>query len=169
MQYCYCLFCETRKCKEVAYSLERSGVDCAFSPQIVKRQRKKGENVEIMLDLLPGYVFAFTRDRVEDISLFRVDGVIRLLGFSEVGYCLIGDDMTFALGLLARKGIIDAIKLVSIGDRIKLADDLFYGCEGEIVQIDYRKQRAKVVFSFGGSAFSSWISCDVIDSAGFFG
>lgn len=48
MQYCYCLFCETKRCKKVASVLEMSGISRAFSPQIVKRQRKNGKNVELL-------------------------------------------------------------------------------------------------------------------------
>ena len=67
--------------------------------------------------------------------------------------------------LLKRKGLVDVIKAIRIGDTVKLVDDLFYGCEAEIVQIDYRKQRAKIVFILAGISCSSWIACDVIDSA----
>ena len=67
--------------------------------------------------------------------------------------------------LLKRNGVVDVIKVIRIGDTVKVVDDLFYGCEAEIVQIDYRKQRAKLVFTFAGTSCSSWIACDVIDSA----
>lgn len=169
MQYCYCLFCETSKCKKVASLLERSGIDCAFSPQIIKRQRKKGENIDMMFDLLPGYVFAFTCNPLKDISLLRVEGVIKLLGVPEYGYCLEGEDQAFALELLKRNGIVDVIQAIRIGDTVKLVGDLFYGFEGEIAQIDYRKQRAKVVFSFAGTSCSSWVACDVIESVDILG
>ncbi len=34
--YTYCLFCETQKCKAIAYQLELRGIaDRAFSPQII--------------------------------------------------------------------------------------------------------------------------------------
>lgn len=165
MYSCYCLFCETLKCKKVAALLERSGIDYAFSPQIIKRQRRKGTNIDIMFDLLPGYVFAFTSSPLKDAATLRVDGVIKLLGIPECGYCLTGEDQAFALELLKRKGLVDVIKAIRIGDRVKLVDDLFYGCEAEIVQIDYRKQRAKIVFIFAETSCSSWIACDVIDSA----
>lgn len=86
MRYCYCLFCETTKCKKVASLLERSGIDYAFSSQIIKRLRKKGENVDVMFDLLLGYVFAFTCSPLKDAAILRVDGVIKLLGVPEYGY-----------------------------------------------------------------------------------
>lgn len=118
-----------------------------------------------MFDLLPGYVFAFTYSPLKDASLLRVDGVIKLFGVPEYGYCLEGEDWAFVLELLKHNGVVDVIKAIRIGDTVKLVDDLFYGCEGEIVQIDCRKQRAKVVFSFARIACSSWVACDVIDSA----
>lgn len=165
MQCCYCLFCETIKCKNVVSLLERSGICHAFSPQIIKRQRKVGKNIEMAFDLLPGYVICFTNSPLKDASLLIIDGVIKLLGVSEYGYCLDGNDQAFALELLKRGGKVDVIKAIRVGDTVKLVDGLFYGCEGEIVQIDYRKQRAKVTFSFAGASCSSWVACDVIDSA----
>ena len=119
----------------------------------------------MMFDLLPGYVFAFTCSPLKDAAILRVDGVIKLLGIPECGYCLTGEDQAFALELLKRNGVVDVIKVIRIGDTVKVVDDLFYGCEAEIVQIDYRKQRAKLVFTFAGTSCSSWIACDVIDSA----
>lgn len=169
MYSCYCLFCETLKCKKVAFLLEKSGIDHAFSPQIIKRQRKQGKNIDLMFDLIPGYVFAFTCSPLKDAAILRVDGVIKLLGVPEYGYCLDGEDHAFALELLKRNGIVDVIKAIRIGDTVKLVDDLFYGCEAEIVQIDYRKQRAKVVYSFAGLFCSSWVACDVIDSVDILG
>ena len=80
--YAYCLFCETQRCKPIAYLLERYGIaDRAFSPQIIKRRRVKGKNVDCPYDLLPGYVFLFSETPLEDFSPFRgITGIIRRIG-----------------------------------------------------------------------------------------
>lgn len=163
MQYCYCLFCETKRCKKVASVLEMSGISRAFSPQIVKRQRKNGKNVELLFDFLPGYIFAFTNTPINDVSLLRIDGVIRVLGKPSQRYCLQGEDRTFALNLLKKNGIIDAIRILRTGDNVMFSVESFFGSEGTIVQIDYRKQRAKVMFPFAGTSCSSWVACSIID------
>ena len=42
-----------------------------------------GKNIELMFDLLPGYVFAYASQPVKEMSQLKVDGVIRLLGSPE--------------------------------------------------------------------------------------
>lgn len=162
MQYCYCLFCETIICKKVAYRLEQSGIDIAFSPQIVRRQRKEGKNIEIMFDLLPGYVFAYSTQPVKGLSQLKVEGVIKVLGSPENEYCLRDEDLFFALRLLERNGFIDVLNVLRIGDTVMIADNLFSGCEGKVVEIDFRKQRAKVLFDFAGASWNCWVACNVV-------
>lgn len=146
MEYVYCLFCETRRCSAVAELLQGKVVDRAFSPQIVKRQRKAEENIDMLYDLLPGYVFAYSNTELSNISVLRVDGVIRILGSSDNGYCLSGAEKDFADGLLEREGRIDVMKVIRVGDMVFLEDELFSGQRGKILEIDYRKQRAKLSF-----------------------
>ena len=40
--HAYCLFCLTQRCRAIAKLMEIRGVDRAFSPQIIRKQRKKG-------------------------------------------------------------------------------------------------------------------------------
>lgn len=162
MEYVYCLFCETRRCRAVAERLQEKVVDIAFSPQIVKRQKKAGKNIDMLYDLLPGYVFAYTNTELSNISVLRVDGVIRILGSSNDGYCLSGADKDFANGLLEREGRIDVMKVIRVGDTVLLEDELFFGQKGKILEIDYRKQRAKIEFSFMNTTCYSWVGCDII-------
>ena len=162
MEYVYCLFCETRRCQAIADQLQGKVADRAISPQIVKRQRKNGVSVDMLYDLLPGYVFVFSAKAIESIATLRVDGVIRVLGSSENAYCLSGTDKDFANGLLAREGKIGVIKLIRVGDTVSLEDELFSGHRGKITEIDYRKQRAKIEFSFMNTTCYSWVACDTI-------
>lgn len=164
MPYCYCLFCETNKCKKAAFLLERNGIDRAFSPQIVKRQRKNGKNIDMLFDLLPGYVFAYHSERITEPSLLKTDGVIRILGSADDDYCLDGNDLSFANALLERNGVIDVMRILRVGDKVMLSEPLFFGVEGSVVKIDYRKQRAKVEFPFAGALCSTWVACEVVNS-----
>ena len=68
--YVYCLFCRTQRCARIARLMEIRGVERAFSPRILSRQRKAGENVPTEHDLLPGYVFLFSEERLADYSAF---------------------------------------------------------------------------------------------------
>ena len=107
--------------------MEISGIERAFSPQIVRRQRKKGKNIEKMFDLLPGYVFAYSTRPAKGLSQLKVEGVIRVLGFPENDYCLCNEDRFFALRLLEKDGFIDVLNVLRIGDNVKITDNLFFG------------------------------------------
>ena len=164
MEYVYCLFCETRRCQTIASQLQGKVVDIAFSPKVLKRQRKNGKNIDVLFDLLPGYVFAFSSRMLKSTDSLLVDGVIRVLGSSEDGYCLSGADKDFAKGLLSRGGKIDVMKVIRIGETVSLDNELFSEHKGKIIDIDYRKQRAKIEFSFMNTTCYSWVACDIINS-----
>ncbi len=162
MQYVYCLFCETNKCKKVASLLEMKGIDRAFAPQIIKRQRKLGQNVDMRFDLLPGYVFVYSSRKSESVSALRVEGVIRVLGLPEDGFCLRGADLDFAMSLLNKDGILDVMHLIRVGDKVEILDPIFNRCKGSVLHLDYRKQRANIEFAFSGMIFHSWVACDIL-------
>ena len=159
--YAYCLFCQTQRCEVIAKLMEIRGVDRAFSPHIIRKQRKQGVNVERRFDLLPGSVFIYNKDRLTDYRLFYgMNGVIRRVGRREDGYELEGSDLDFAMKLLEKDGLVGTMKICRVGDEVTLEDPLFSGCQGRVVAIDYRKERAKVEFVFDRNSCSSWISLE---------
>ena len=161
--YAYCLFCRTQRCTRIAQLLEIKGADRAFSPKILSKQRKQGQNYDRERDLLPGYVFIFSEDRLINYDLFAgIDGVIRRVGRTETGYELEGADRDFAFGLLEKDGKVGALKMVKLGETVRLEDSLFDGSEGVVTKIDYRKERARVDFRFEGNDCHAWIAIDGI-------
>ena len=82
--YVYCLFCRTQRCARIARLMEIRGVERAFSPKILSKYRKEGRNMDRERDLLPGYVFLFSEERIIDYEMFAgIDGVIRRVGRTE--------------------------------------------------------------------------------------
>lgn len=161
--YVYCLFCVTQRCKVIARLMEIRGAVRAFSPQIVRRQRKKGVNEEVRYDLLPGYVFVFSEERMVDYQqFFGMDGVIRRVGRQQTGYELEGPDLDFAMKLFEKDGLVGAMRTYHVGDEVRLEDPLFNGCQGKVTRIDYRKQRARVDFIFDKIACHTWIALDCV-------
>ena len=161
--YAYCLFCQTQRCARIAQLLEIRGMHRAFSPQILQKQRVKGENIKRFVDLLPGYVFVFSEERLTDYAVFfGIDGVIRKVGQADEWYELKGTDREFALDLLEKGGVVGTVRVVKVGDEVKLEDPLFANVEGKVTQIDWRKQRARVDFVFRGNACHTWIAFDEV-------
>ena len=159
--YVYCLFCRTQRCARIARLMEIRGVERAFSPRILSRQRRAGENIPMEHDLLPGYVFLFSGERLADFSAFAgIEGIIRRVGKTENGYELDGPDREFALRLLEKDGQVGALKMVKIGETVRLEDPLFEGSEGVVTKIDYRKERARVDFRFEGNDCHVWIAVE---------
>ena len=163
--YAYCLFCETQRCKTIAYLLERRGIaDRAFSPQIIKRRRVQGKNVDWPYDLLPGYVFLFRETPLEDFTpSYGIAGILRRIGDPEKSWALSAGDLDFAQGLLRRDGAVGQMTVFRAGDEVRLDDPLFNGCAGRITRIDYRKRRARVDYHFAGMDCFTWIAVDLIE------
>ena len=160
----YCLFCRTQRCGLIAAMLEKQGTCRALFPKILQRERKQGRNVEIMRDLLPGYVFVYSETPLDQQQLRPgVQGVIRKLGTEATGYELTGADQAFAMGLLDQQGTINAVRVLKEGDRVTLADPLFMSCKGRITKVDNRKQRARVDFDFENNPCHVWIAFEMID------
>ncbi len=161
--YVYCLFCRTQRCSRIASLLEARGVERAFSPKILSKQRVEGKNVSRERDLLPGYVLLFHEEPLTEWGLFSgIDGIIRRVGQAEQSYELAGADRAFALSLLEKNGKIGAMKLAEVGETVRLADHLFDGSEGVVTRIDYRKERARIDFRFEGNACHTWVAIEDI-------
>ena len=159
----YCLYCQTQRCARIAQLLEIRGLSRAFSPQILQKQRVKGENKKKFVDLLPGYVFVFSEEELTDYSVFfGIDGVIRKVGQADEWYELKGSDREFALDLLEKGGVVGSMKVVKTGDEVRLEDPLFANVEGRVTQIDFRKERARVDFVFRGNTCHTWIALEEV-------
>ncbi len=87
--------------------------------------------------------------------------MIRILSSSEMGY-LEGDDNRFAQKLLECRGYIDTLHMIKVGDTVSIKDDIFRECNGKVVRIDYRKQRAKVEFTLAGMTLFTWVAYEDI-------
>lgn len=167
VMYAYCLFCRTQRCARIARLMEIRGVERAFSPTILSRQRVEGQNLTRQRDLLPGYVFLFHGEKLIGWDMFAgIDGIIRRVGRSEQGYELEGADLEFALGLYEKNGQVGAMKLVNVGETVKLEDPLFEGSSGVVTKIDYRKERARVDFRFEGNDCHTWVAIEDVRKAG---
>lgn len=161
--FAYCLQCQTQRCKIIAELLEKKGAFRAFSPQIISRQRKQGKLEDLAYDLLPGYVFVYEEQQLENFDIFTcVDGIIRRLDSGSGLSGLTGSDFDYAMNLYRKNGIVGTVTAFREGDTWKIDDPLFRDCNGTIVHLDHRKQRAKLQFHFDGKDWAVWVACDVL-------
>lgn len=162
--YCYCIFCVTVKCGAVASAIrQRYGYE-AFSPRIVQRKWIKGACFEEERPYLPGYVFVYAREPIEEFQeINRIDGVARWLGERGEGFRLQGDDRRFAEMLHDHGGVIGIMKVYQEGDRVRLADEnMLGGFEAEIIRLDRRKGRAQLQYNFDGNCYKIWVGYELI-------
>ncbi len=161
--FVYCLFCQTQKAAGIASILEKRGIMRAFSPQIIKRQRVRGENQDMIYSLLPGYVFVYSGEELNPTRDFAgITGIVRRLGEAEKRFLLENADREFALRLFEKDGTIGQLTVFKEGDTVHLEDPLFRGLNGRITRMDYKKQRARVEFEFAGNKCASWIACSMM-------
>ena len=159
--FVYCLFCQTQRAKRIAKLLENCGIHRAFTPRVICRHRVQGRLLDEPYDLLPGYVFLFSEEEITDFSEYHwIDGIGRQVGRKEDQYELAGADREFALRLYEVYGVVNPMPLAHKGETIQLMNPLFENSRGVITAIEYKKQRARVEFSFDDERWVTWVAID---------
>ena len=163
--YAYCLFCNTIRRDELAELIRQIlGLE-VIAPRIIQRKWIKGKATEDIHEYLPGYLFLFAEEPIEDLApLFRMNDVFRVLGERDQGYCLSGSDLAFAEMLRRCGGTIGVLKTYREGDRVRLAEGAMGGVDGEIIRLD-RRGRALVRFGFDGRDIQSWVAIEMIEGS----
>ena len=155
--HAYCLFCETRKCADIAATLQKQTGHRCFAPQIIQRKWVKGKAQEERHAWLPGYIFIYTEQPV--LPRFPAPGVLRCLGNDELS----GRDLEFAEMLYRRDGIMGTIRLAEEGDRCKVADPAWEGMHGTVVKLDRGRKRCCVEFVFDGTKWNVWVGYELVE------
>lgn len=161
--HAYCLFCQTQRCEEIAEAIRSiTGYQCLV-PRIVQRYWKKGQEEHRIHPYLPGYLFLYTEDPIDDFRNIRsITGVLRVLGLPENGYQLTGSDRAFADMLHQMDGTLGILKTCTVGDRVQIDASLYQGFCGEITRLDRRKGRAQIRFDFDGQIQNVWVGVDLV-------
>ena len=178
----YCFFCDTKKTRSVVDEL--SGFEKfikVFEPTVTNNITNSGKNVKETRRLLPGYVFAYSKD-VISISdwdkILKTDGIIKPLGKESaredidknecgngqsIDYSLKDKgDNDFAKLLYGLGGRLDQVHLKDDGNRCTLVDNVWSDeIEATIVKVTRRKGRAKIMFTFAGRQFTTWVAAEI--------
>ncbi len=163
--YSYCLFCETMKCASLKRKIEQFS-DChVIQPKVVQHTWSGGQMIDRENDLLPGYLFLYSEERLEEFyPLRRLDGVLRILGNRDDGYALNGADRQFALVLLSLGGVIGKTPVYEEGQTIRLADRAFAGIEVKILKVNHRNKRLQIELPFADTLVKTWIEYEMVET-----
>lgn len=164
--YTYCLFCETGKCGYVEKAVMQKMPCRAIYPKQVQHTWSKGKMVDIIHDLLPGYVFVYAEKEPLDIAWLRsVQGVIRCLSSQDRQYELTGSDEQFALMLLEKDGVIGKTKVYQEGQLIRICQGAFQGVETKILKVNRRNMRMQIEIPFASQNIKTWVEYEIVESA----
>lgn len=159
-----CLFCETGREMRVVEQIEHHGYGHAIFPRRVKRIFRGGQWLEECKPLLPSYVFVFTNENTPAHELYRLPHVLRMLRYDHEpdGY-LHGNDRELADVLLQKDGMIGVLEAVKEGSWISITDGLLKQMNGRVLQMDRRKQMAKIQLEVAGNVNQVWLSFECIE------
>ena len=164
--YTYCLHCESGKAKYVAAAIRALSPDCrALIPRQIQHTWKAGKMVDRVRDLIPGYLFLYSENRLPMENVRYLDSVIRVLRSSDASYELYGPDEAFALLLLEKNGILGKTMVLRENDVLTLPPDLFGGADARIVKVDRRAHRMKVSIRFARQEITTWLEYEILPEA----
>ncbi len=161
--YTYCVYCQTQKCSHAAIQIQQIFHCRVIQPKREQLKWVKGKPIRETHDLLPGYLFLYADQEIEQPQTLReIMGVVRCLSDQEHRYILQGNDRTFALMLLENGGMIGKMKVYREGDKIRLCDGIYTGVETEIVKVNRRNLRMLVRIPFAGMQVETWVEYEMV-------
>ena len=161
----YCLFCETAKCEQVATVAEREFGCIAISLKQIQHTWLNGKMVDIVHDLLPGYVLLYLEEAPLDARRIQsIQGVIRCLHTTDGQYELRGSDEQFALMLLDKNGVIGKTKVFQEGQRIRICEGSYEGLETRILKVNRQKHRMQIEIPFANMTVRTWVEFEIAEN-----
>lgn len=161
-----CAYCETQRCAAVAKRLEKAFNCKVIQPKSVEHRREKGKPVDILHDMMPGYLLLyFAPDQsLPSVEQFRtIDGFRYLLKYSDGTLALRGDDNAFAQLMLDKGGVIGRTKVYKVGQRIHICKGAFEGVDADIVSVDRRYSRMVVKIPFSHMEVKACVEYEMVD------
>jgi len=140
-----------------------------YFPQRDLKIRKGGSVRPSRLPIFPGYIF-LELDSEEDVrrhgfALRKIEGFYRLLKSNREITPLQNRDLELVLHFIKKVGPVAGVSKVYFDEksRIVVLHGPLSGLEGQIVKVDRRKKRAKIVLDLYDDNFSIDLAFDVIE------
>jgi len=130
--------------------------------------RRKGKVVQTLLPVFPGYIFIQSEDILEELDLFwtirRTSGFIRFLRQSNSPTPLSERDVALLRRFMSFGEYADTSKVTfDENDRIVVLEGPLKGLEGQIVKVNRRKGRAKILLDIYGEAFPIDLGFEIVE------
>lgn len=167
MKNVYCVFCKTAYEDKAAWHINRlygdSGVR-AIAPVRIIKERCQGAVKNIRKPLMQSYIFVFSDIRIEPRMIRPVEDAVKLLGYQNGEYELMGADLEYARFISDNNGIIGISDIMCEGKAVKILSGPLFEYKGTIVKLDRRKQRVKLSVSVGGIEREISVSVNILSA-----
>ena len=156
----YCLYCLPGNEESVMDDLRMLGY-APMAPQYQKVYARHAERPDVIMRVLPGYVFFDAPGTPLWKTVRSIPHVVRILGYGEEEAPLRGDDLEFVRCLKSHDGLISASSAVREGTRLKFVSGPLKELSGRIVAVNTKRQAAAVAFGGDGAIGKKvWCSFD---------
>ncbi len=157
----YCLYCEAGKSHYVAAALMAMLQCQAIIPKQIQHTWKKGQMINRVHNLLPGYLFLYSDDPLAIFVCQTTQGVVRCLRNGEGQYELHGKDEEFALFMLEKKGVIGKTLVTEKNGILEISPNSFRGLDVKITRVDRRNTRMQIEIRFLRQTIRTWIEYEI--------
>jgi transcription termination/antitermination protein NusG len=130
--------------------------------------RRKGKIRQSLLPVFPGYIFIQSEDILDELDNYwtirRTPGFIRFLRQSNAPSPLSDRDVALLRRFMSFGEYADTSKVTfDDHDRIVVLEGPLKGLEGQIVKVNRRKGRAKILLDIYGEAFPIDLGFEVVE------
>jgi transcription termination/antitermination protein NusG len=130
--------------------------------------RRRGKIAQVLLPVFPGYIFIESEDILGELDTYwkirKTPGFIRFLRQSASPTPLSDRDVLLLRRFISFGEFADTSKVsFDEKDRIVILEGPLKGLEGQIVKVNRRKGRAKVLLDMYGEAFPIDLGFEVVE------
>ena len=144
------------------------GEERLIIPKKATPTRRRGKTVQRLMPVFPGYIFIQSDDILAEPDNYwtirKTPGFIRFLRESSSPAPLSDHDMLLLRRFISFGEYADTSKVTfDENDRIVVLEGPLKGLEGQIIRINRRKGRAKVLLDLYGEAFPIDLGFEVVE------
>jgi transcriptional antiterminator NusG len=148
--------------------LPRLGPGRLIVPKKMLPIRRMGKTIQKLAPVFPGYIFIESEDILAELDILwairRTAGFIRFLRESSSPTPLSDRDVTLLRRFMSFGEYADTSKVTfDENDRIVVLEGPLKGLEGQIVKVNRRKGRAKVLLDMYGESFPIDLGFEVVE------